>query len=397
MKQIDISMETANALAGAVEGLAAEEVFAALNEELEEPVNLAELASVLYDEDGLDLDAEDVAKAMKAIPSIDNADIADALYSSKGADLDGSTVAGALKDGCGLGAVEVANALYSEKGCDLDGIEIATVMDGTFDHAEIAAALYSEDGLDLDTRKVAEILHDSDDYNPHLDGLGLDFNQTAQVMAEAVIDVKEAARALYGLDPRGGELGHGGSTGLTDVVWAITAHYDLDLNEAAEVLYSKDGLDRDASEVAGALYNYDTSFTPDAAEVARALKDGCDLDAVEVAKALKDGCDLDAVEVADALYSSTYDEKKINGAGQHHQAVSDTLYALCSGDGLGMDIEDAVKALHGAGVAKADIRDAMTAEVEGGMEYSAAEVKKIMGAAFPGPRAPRPRDNGLEL
>ena len=222
MKQIDISMETANALAGAVEGLAAEEVFAALNEELEEPVNLAELASVLYDEDGLDLDASDVAKSLKAIPGIDNTDIAAALYSSKGADLDGPTIANALKDGCGLGAVEVANALYSE-----------------------------------------------------------------------------------------------------------------------------------------------------------------------------DGCDLDAVEVADALYSSMYDEKKINGAGQHHQAVSDTLDALCSGDGLGMDIEDAVKALHGAGVAKADIRDAMRSEVEGGMEYSAAEVQKIMGAAFPS--RPRPRDNGLEL
>lgn len=399
MKQIDISTETANAIAGAVIGLAADEVFAALNEALEEPINLAELASVLYDEDGLDLAAEDVAKALKAIPGVDNNDIAAALYSSKGADLDGPTIADALKDGCGLGAVEVANALYSEDGCDLAANKVAIVMDGTFDRDEIAAALYSEDGLDLTAEKVAEILHDQHIHNEDWDGLRLDFNETAQTMAEAGIDATEAARALNNLTPRGGELDHGvGRVMPSDVIYALSAHYELGTEGVARVLYNEDGLDLTESEVANALYENDSLGQPGASEVAEALKGLGDLSDDEIAKVLRDDLDLPAHEIAEAIYDATHSDKNINGTGCDINAINKSLSALCSDDGLAMEMEDAVKSLHDAGISKSHIELVLTTDGSlGGMDYSKDEAQKVMSAAFLAQHRPRPRDNGLEL
>lgn len=399
MKQIDISTETANAIAGAVIGLAADEVFAALNEELGDgPADLGQVANALYDEDGLDLDAEDVAKALKAIPGVDNTDIAAALYSSKGADLDGPTIADALKDGCGLGAVEVANALYSEDGCDLAANKVAIVMDGTFDRDEIAAALYSEDGLDLTAEKVAEILHDKH-IHEDWDGLRLNFNETAQTMAEAGIDATEAARALNNLTPRGGELDHGvGRVMPSDVIYALSAHYELGTEGVARVLYNEDGLDLTESEVANALYENDSLGQPGASEVAEALKGLGDLSDDEIAKVLRDDLDLPAHEIAEAIYDATYSVKNIDAVGCDTNAIHKSLSALCSGDGLGMEMEDAVKSLHEAGISKSHIELVLTTDGSlGGMDYSEDEAQKVMSAAFPAQHRPRPRDNGLEL
>lgn len=266
----------------------------------------------------------------------------------------------------------MTKVLYSEDGLDLSAADVAKVLkaldlNNDLSNEEIAKALYAGNGANLAADDVAIALKD---------GCGLGASEVALALYShegCDFDAKEVAIAM------GGAFEH------SEIAWALYSEDGLDrpAKYVAKVLYSKDGLDLPAEEVVDALCS----------------EYGPNLSLEDVAKVLhsENGLGLDADMVADAIYLSIYDEKKINGAGHHLQAIGSTIGALCAHDGLGMEIEDAVKALHKAGVAKAGIYETLVAEVDGGMEYSAAEAKKIMDTAFPTPRAPRQRDNGLEL
>lgn len=227
-------------------------------------------------------------------------------------------------------------------------------------------ALFLSNQYEMPPAEIAAMLNSEINAGPYADGSP---------------DRMEIATQVAGILNSIGGLGLSGA----DVADALKEGLKLANEEVAEVLYSGSGCDLSASSVV------------------KALKEGLELDANEIAGILyydERGLGMSADMVAYALYEAVRDPTHDDAAGCNVDAITETLRALSENDGLGMEIEEAVKVLNESGISMSAIEQGLTADPNlGGMGYSEKEAREIMSTAFPEPRRPRPRprDNGLEL
>jgi uncharacterized protein Smg (DUF494 family) len=382
MEQINVTHETANKIANAIGNVKPEDVLRALNEynKNDEPMRAYDVANAIYHDDKLDVDEQQVTKALKAL-DFDKEDITYALYSTHlGLNLAGEYVVEAMHE-AGYSTPEIIEAMNSKDGCDLDVSRIARALsDAGFDRLTIIRGLQEVDG-DLEIPHILEkaVILDVED--------GQDVYELVQEMDKAGEDSYSIAKKLkeFGVsnDNMAYAMFHGLDLDGPDLIGALASEdgADLDFNEVAAAL--RDGLEWSESDIAKAFYNFNKGD--------RALSQ--DEAVIETAKILKD-------EVAEAIHDATRSRGHYTtNNGIDIEAVKNALNALCADDGpFGMEIKDAVQVMRERFTVDA-IETALMADPDlGGMGYDEAEAKKIMAPKAPAiTRAARPRDNGLVL
>jgi hypothetical protein len=365
-----VTHETANKIANVIGNVKPEDVLRALNEynKNDEPMRAYDVANAIYHDDKLDVDEQQVTKALKAL-DFGKEDIAYALDAPDlGLNLADEYVVEAMHE-AGFSVPEIIEAMNSKDGCDLDVSRIARALsDAGFDRLTIIRGFQEVDGdleiphilekdgiLDVEDRKdVYELVQE-------MDKAGEDSYSIAKKLKEFGVSNDNMAYAMFrGLDLDG-----------PDLIGALASEdgADLDFNEVAAAL--RDGLEWSESDIAKAFYNFNKGD--------RALSQ--DEAVIETAKILKDGLDCSAAEVAEAIYDATYSDKRILSNGVDVQALNNAFDALCVHDGpFGMEIEDAVQVMREK-FSDVAIESALTTDPDlGGMGYSEEEAEKIMGS-----------------